>query len=332
MARLLAPMETDSPETTEFDRAVATQGQAGLYSASRLSTIQVNIGLKCNLICYHCHVNSSPRRKEAMDWETMEAILKLRRETGCDTVDITGGAPEMNPEFRRFVTALREDGVKVMVRTNLTILLEPGYEDLPEFFRDHQIHLVASLPCYLEENVDKQRGEGVYQESIEVIRRLNALGYGKRPELVLNLVYNPGGPVLPPDQSGLEQEYRDALGERFGIAFTELHTITNVPIGRFRGDLRKQNRLDSYMNTLRDAFNPDTVDGLMCRHLISVAWDGTLYDCDFNLALRAPTAYGASRNVRDANARTLVNRRVVTGDHCYACTAGAGSSCGGALV
>lgn len=312
-----------------FDERVSEEG--ALFSASTLRVIQVNIGLKCNLICTHCHVNSSPRRTEEMDWATMEAVIEVAEKAGIKTVDITGGAPEMNPNFRRFVEALRARGLHVMVRTNLTILLEDGYQELPRFFRRHGVELVASLPCYTEENVDGQRGEGVFTDSIEVIRRLNAVGYGVEPGLTLNLVYNPGAPILPPAQAGLEEDYRRELRDRFEIEFTHLHTITNIPIGRFKGDLRKQHQLDAYMDLLRQNFNPGTVERLMCRHQISVGWDGALYDCDFNLALRLSAGL-RSANIRDADVQELTGRRIVTGDHCYACTAGAGSSCGGALV
>lgn len=332
MARAPTEKMAGSTGLADFDEQVSQVGIPGLYSTARLKVIQVNIGLKCNLICRHCHVNSSPQRTEAMDWKTMEAVLRLAEELDVKTVDITGGAPEMNPEFRRFVAAIRDQNREVIVRSNLTILLEPGYEDLPEFFRAKQVQLAASLPCYNEENVDSQRGNGVYQESIEAIRRLNRVGYGVEPGLILNLIYNPGGPNLPPNQAILEVEYKHELLDRFDIQFNNLHTITNVPIGRFRGDLQKQKKLDAYLATLREAFNATTVEPLMCRHQISVAWDGALYDCDFNLALRWPTGFGASTNIHDVNAKSLLERRVVTGDHCYACTAGAGSSCGGALV
>lgn len=320
----------EEDQLTAFDRRVAHDNAPGLYAAERLRTVQVNIGLKCNLICGHCHVNSSPRRKEEMDWATMESVIRLARALEAETVDITGGAPEMNPNFRRFVEELRREGFAVIVRTNLTILLEPGYEDLPEFFKRRRVQLVASLPCYLEENVDRQRGEGVYRGSIEALRRLNALGYGIEADLPLNLIYNPLGPALPPPQDALEGDYKRELFQRFGVRFTRLHTITNVPIGRFRTDLRRRKQLDAYAVLLSESHNPDTVEHLMCRHQISVAWDGTLHDCDFNLALRWPIASGA--NVRDVDPASLVARRIVTGDHCYACTAGAGSSCGGALV
>lgn len=330
----MAVNEQTNRETTakSFHQAVVRSQGEGLFSAEALSTVQVNVGLKCNLTCRHCHVNSSPHRKETMDWPTMEAVVRLAKTLRCDRVDITGGAPEMNPNFKRLVRALRDEGFAVMVRTNLTIIDEEGYTDLPEFYSKHKVDLVASLPCYTEENVDAQRGEGVYHDSIAVIKKLNAVGYGVDPALILNLVYNPGGPVLPPSQETLEQDYRRELDERFGIRFTHLYTITNAPIGRFRGDLRRQKRHEEYLNLLRDNFNAVTVESLMCRHQISVDWDGALYDCDFNLALRWPLSNGTLFNVRSLDPVALLNRKIITGDHCFACTAGCGSSCSGALA
>ncbi|MFP6616653.1 MAG: arsenosugar biosynthesis radical SAM (seleno)protein ArsS [Candidatus Hydrogenedentota bacterium] len=318
--------------STDFDSRVSTGRIRGLFAAPALKTIQVNIGLICNLTCTHCHVNSSPKRTEEMDWPTMERILKLADDLNVQTIDITGGAPEMNPHFERFITEIRSKDFAVIARTNLTILLEPDYAHLIDFYKKHHVELVASLPCYTEENVDKQRGEGVFHESIEVIQSLNAIGYGTSPELTLHLVYNPGGPSLPPDQATLEDDYHRELDDRFGIKFTHLHTITNVPIGRFKTDLRRDKQLDTYMDTLRNAFNPDAVEPLMCRHQISVAWDGTLYDCDFNLALRMPIPSKNLPNINNIDPQSLQNRRIATGNHCYACTAGAGSSCGGALI
>jgi radical SAM/Cys-rich protein len=315
----------------DFDKRVAEVTGDGLRTVS-LDIIQVNVGLKCDLTCVHCHVSSSPLRKEMMDWPTMELILKAARQAQCREVDITGGAPELNPHLRRFITALREQGQSVKVRTNLTVWFDPGMESWPEFFQDHQVHLVASLPCYLESNVTAQRGAGVYDKSIEAIKRLNALGYGRQPELPLDLVYNPVGAHLPPDQSTLEADYRRELKERFGITFTRLLTITNMPIGRYMTDLRRSGRAQKYMQLLQDSFNPQTLDGLMCRRQINVAWDGTLYDCDFNLALRLPINHGAPSHIRDFDLTALSRRRIVTGAHCFGCTAGHGSSCGGALV
>lgn len=300
--------------------------------ATGITTIQVNLGRACNLQCVHCHVSSSPKRKEAMSWETMELVISAAKKVDCGLVDITGGAPELNPHFRRFVEAVTGLGFPVLVRTNLTVLLAPGMETTPEFFRDHAVRLVASLPCYLEENVDRQRGAGTYGESLRAIGILNALGYGRQSHLPLTLAYNPIGAHLPPDQAGLERDYRRELKSRFGIDFTNLITITNMPIGRFRGELRKQDGLERYVRLLADSFNPSTIEGLMCRYQISVDWDGTMYDCDFNLALGLRVDHGAPPHIRDFDPEAHAARRIVTGSHCFGCTAGCGSSCVGALV
>jgi radical SAM/Cys-rich protein len=315
----------------DFEKQITGDSQYGLHSL-RIDTLQVNLGLRCNQQCKHCHLEASPRREEMMEWPTMELVLEAVRRVRCRLIDLTGGAPELNPSFRQFVSALRKENLQVQVRTNLTVLLEPGMEDLPEFLRNHQIHLVASLPCYLEENVCAQRGEGVYGKSIEAIRRLNRIGYGVETYLPLNLVYNPGGPFLPPPQSALEMDYRRELGQRFGITFTHLLTITNMPLGRFHSELSLQKQEENYFQLLRRSFNPQTVEGLMCRYQISVGWDGTLYDCDFNLALKLPVDHGAPDHIQRFNPAELSTRRIVTGEHCFGCTAGLGSSCGGALV
>ncbi|MBI1374369.1 MAG: radical SAM/Cys-rich domain protein [Phycisphaera sp.] len=315
-----------------FDRAVRDATDDALHAASRIATLQINVGLTCNLACHHCHVESSPARTEQMDWPTMQAVMDVARRVGADTIDITGGAPEMNPHFRRFVEAARADGRRVMVRTNLTILLEPDYADLPGFFAASRVHLVASLPCYLEANVDKQRGKRVYTGSIDAIRRLNAVGYGGDNALPLDLVYNPGGPSLPPDQASLESDYRRELDERFGIRFTRLICITNMAIGRFLHDLERDGKADAYQRLLRDSFNADAVTPLMCRHQLHVSYDGTLHDCDFNYALGMPCHAALPQNVRDFDAAAFAKRRIATGEHCFGCTAGNGSSCGGALV
>lgn len=327
---IASPIEVTVAGRTAFDRRVAQTAAAHL-SAADIDTVQVNIGLRCNLACHHCHVESSPARKEEMDWPTMQLVLKAALEANARTIDITGGAPEMNPNFRRLVATASTSGFSVIVRTNLTIMLEAGYEDLPSFFASQRVHLIASLPCYLETNVDKQRGTHVYRESIEVIRRLNAVGYGTRPELPLDLIYNPGGASLPPDQRKLEEAYRRELDQRFGIRFNRLLTITNIAIGRFLHDLERQGKAEQYQQLLRDSFNPATIDGLMCRHQLHVGWDGTIYDCDFNFALALP-ATAPGRHVRDFHPVTFRARRIATGEHCFACTAGCGSSCGGALV
>jgi len=315
----------------DFEKQTAEADRAGLL-AQDIKTVQVNVGLRCNQACAHCHLNASPHRTETMTWPIMERVLKMAGEVDCERIDLTGGAPELNPRFRRFVEALRGEGHTVQVRTNLTVLLEPGMETMPEFFRDHDIQLVASMPCYLEENVRAQRGERVYEKSVEAIRRLNALGYGREDERMLNLVYNPGGPFLPPEQAELEDDYRRELDERFSITFSNLLTITNMPIGRFRAILRRQGQEQEYLRLLRTAFNPQTIDGLMCRHQLSVGWDGTLYDCDFNLALGSSVNHGAPDHIERFDLSDLLTRRVVTGEHCFSCTAGCGSSCGGALV
>jgi radical SAM/Cys-rich protein len=314
-----------------FDREVE-EATGGELRGVSIQTVQVNIGLKCNLACHHCHVESSPARTEEMDWATMELVLGAARRSGAHTLDITGGAPEMHQEFRRFLGAARAQGLRVIVRTNLTLMLEDGYEDLPEFFRRHHVHLVASLPCYLEENVDRQRGRHVYVESIDVLGRLNALGYGTAKELPLDLVYNPLGPALPPPQPELEIAYRRELKERFGVEFTRLIAMTNMPIGRFLHDLRREEKDREYRQLLKDAFNVQTVEGLMCRHQIHVGHDGTVYDCDFNYALGTAASPEAGTHIRDFDPEICGRRHIVTGEHCYGCSAGHGSSCGGALA
>lgn len=315
----------------EFERRVETISN-GCLCGLEIRTLQVNLGLRCNQRCRHCHVSASPERTETMDWPIMELVIDAAERVGCGLVDLTGGAPELNPNFRKFIESLRARGHDVQVRTNLTVLLEPGMERLPEWFRDNRVRLVASLPCYLEQNVRAQRGKGIYEKSIKAIRRLNTIGYGVDPDLPLDLVYNPGGPNLPPDQAALEADYRRELGTRFGIAFSQLLTIANLPIGRFRAELRRDNREREYLALLRNSFNSETLEGLMCRHQISVGWDGTLFDCDFNLALGYAVDHGAPDHIRFFDPDSLEKRRIVTGEHCFGCTAGRGSSCGGALV
>ncbi len=315
----------------DFEKQIAKIDREGLHSV-KIETLQVNLGLRCNQQCVHCHLEASPQRIEMMQWPTMQLVLEASKKAGCRVADLTGGAPEINPYFRRFVAALRQEGLTVQVRTNLTVLLEPGMEKMPEFFREHRVRLVASMPCYLEENVRAQRGPGAYEKSIAAIKILNALGYGSEPELPLNFVYNPGGPFLPPAQSALEEDYRRELGQRFGVVFSHLLTITNMPLGRFRNELDRRGQGETYRRLLRDSFNLRTVSGLMCRNQLSVGWDGTLYDCDFNLALDLPVNHGAPDHIKNFKPEDLRVRRIVTGDHCFGCTAGSGSSCGGALV
>ena len=314
-----------------FDQAVREVLGAGLESAV-VQTIQVNLGLVCNLSCRHCHVEASPHRNESMTWETMQSLLRLTEALPEARVDLTGGAPELNPNFRPLLDALLEQGHQVQVRTNLTVFFEAGQGDTPEFLADRGVHLVASLPCYLDDNVDKQRGGGVYKRSVAALRRLNSLGYGRQPGLPLNLVYNPGGAFLPPDQATLEDAYRRELRERFDVEFTRLLTITNMPMGRFLSDLQRDGQAEDYKHLLEDSFNQSTIDGLMCRHQICIAWDGTLSDCDFNSALGLSLAGNLPRHIDQLDPSALEGRPIVTGEHCFGCTAGCGSSCGGALV
>lgn len=304
--------------------------------ARGIEVLQVNVGKVCNQTCEHCHVDAGPDRRESMSRETAEACLRVLAESDIPTLDITGGAPEMNPNFRHLVSEARRLGRRVIDRCNLTILLAPRFEDLPEFLADHEVEIVASLPCYLEENCDRQRGNGVYRRSIEALRRLNALGYG-RPDsgLELTLVYNPVGPSLPPAQHTLEEDYRRELRGRYGVEFTRLFTITNMPISRFLHDLLGSGRYEQYMQTLISAFNPLTVEGLMCRTMLSVDWQGQLFDCDFNQMLDLEIDGGLPRNIRDlrrGDLARLAERRITTGRHCFGCTAGAGSSCQGAVA
>jgi radical SAM/Cys-rich protein len=315
---------------TGFDGRIE-QAIGESLTARSIDTVQVNIGLKCNLACRHCHVESSPKRTEQMSWQTMLDVLVAASKAGAGTLDITGGAPEMHPRFRDFVDAALTQGLAVMVRTNLTIMLDEGYAGLPHFYADRGIHLVASLPCYLPNNVDRQRGRHVYRDSIEVIQRLNHVGYAADANKVLDLVYNPLGPSLPPDQKQLEEAYRVALFDEYDIRFNHLYAITNIAIGRFLHDLARDGKAEAYQQLLRDAFNAQTIDGLMCRHQLHVGYDGTMYDCDFNYALGLP-ATGPQRHVRDFEPTSFMQRRIATGEHCFACTAGFGSSCGGALA
>jgi len=317
--------------TNLFEERIAHILRQGLHSCD-LQALQINVGLRCNQSCAHCHLEASPDRTEMMSWPTMALVSEVANRVRPQLVDLTGGAPELHPHLTRFVELLRRDGHRCQVHTNLTSLMEGEAEDLIPFYKEHRIQLVASLPCYLEENVRAQRGGGVYEKSVKAIQRLNALGYGTDPELMLNLVYNPGGPYLPPEQSVLEADFRRELDQRFGITFTKLLTITNMPLGRFWAQLRMAREDRKYLALLKDAFNPATLEGLMCRHQVSIAWDGRVYDCDFNFALNIPVNHGAPSHIKHFDAQALKERRIVTGIHCFGCTAGSGSSCGGALV
>lgn len=291
------------------------------------------MGKLCNQACEHCHVEAGPKRTEIMSREVQQRILSWVQKHAIARVDITGGAPELVPGFRSFVETLRERSVFVTARCNLTVLLEPGQEDLAEWYARHQIRLVCSLPCYSEGNVDQQRGKGVFAKSILALKRLNLVGYGLHDELPLDLVYNPVGASLPPEQSGLEASYKNQLWNDHGIVFNRLLTLTNLPINRFAHYLRRTNQLESYFNLLEDNFNPNTVPGLMCRHLVSVDWLGRTYDCDFNQMLELPLGDGSGLTyLWELDAAELEGAPIAVDRHCYGCTAGAGSSCGGALT
>ena len=300
---------------------------------SRLATLQMNLGYLCNLSCIHCHVDAGPRRTELMERATMELALELARRQHLATLDLTGGSPEMNPDFRWLVEQARALGLHVMDRCNPTIIEEPGYEWVAPFLAAQRVEVIASLPCHSAAKVDEQRGEGVFESSIRALRRLNALGYGVPGSgLVLNLIYNPNGAFLPPPQSALEQDYKRLLGERFGIVFDRLFTLANMPIKRFGSWLISTGKFDEYMQMLRASHRPENAAGVMCRTLISVDYQGDVYDCDFNQMLRLPLGDGATpRHLRDLLDAPLAGTPIAVADHCYGCTAGQGSSCGGAI-
>jgi radical SAM/Cys-rich protein len=315
-----------------FEKALAEGGLFPLR-ASGIQVLQVNVGKLCNQTCRHCHVDAGPDRREVMSRETMQDCLDVLARTDIPTLDITGGAPELNPHFRWLVGEARHLGRHMIDRCNLTILLGPGYQDLPEFLAGQRVEVVASLPCYLPENTDAQRGNGVFDKSITALRRLNAVGYGQPDSgLVLTLVYNPLGPSLPPPQVALEAAYRRELKARYGVVFNRLYTITNMPISRFLDDLLQHGRYDQYMQKLIEAYNPAAAEGVMCRTTLSVGWDGRLYDCDFNQMLDLRLATGLPRHIRDFDFTQMEHRPIVTGQHCYACTAGCGSGCQGAVL
>jgi len=300
-----------------------------------VDVLQVNMGRYCNLACIHCHVESGPTRKEMMSRENVEAVLSFLARTEIPTLDVTGGAPELHPDFDYLVSTARCLRRHVMDRCNLTVIFEPGKKYLPEFFQRHQVELVCSLPCYSQENVDKQRGKGTFDSSIRALQLLNAIGYGQADSgLLLNLVYNPVGPHLPPPQTKLEQDYKRILTEQFGIAFNHLYCLTNMPITRYATHLKLRGEYDRYMELLKTSLNVATLDQVMCRYLISLGWDGSVYDCDFNQMLNLPIRDRAGKplNIVTLSVDDVLDGSIAVGDHCYACTAGPGSSCGGALV
>ncbi|MCA9057296.1 MAG: arsenosugar biosynthesis radical SAM protein ArsS [Planctomycetaceae bacterium] len=314
-----------------FDQFLQQQNIVPL-TCDAVKTLQVNVGRVCNQTCRHCHVDAGPDRREQMSREVMEHCLRLLDGSRIEIVDITGGAPEMHPHFRWFVSEIRQRGCHVIDRCNLTILLAPGYTDLAEFLAGESVEVIASLPCYLEENCDRQRGDGVFQKSIEALQRLNQLGYATNPTRRLCLVYNPTGATLPPSQTGLEAAYRQQLRDRFSIEFNSLYAITNMPISRFLEDLLQSARYDAYLSLLVNSFNPAAVNGVMCRSMISVDWQGRLFDCDFNQMLDLPISSPHLQQISQVTANDLGNRLISVGRHCFGCTAGSGSSCSGVLI
>jgi radical SAM/Cys-rich protein len=329
---MLASLTADSSAC--FEATLTRHGLAPLRR-SPVTTLQVNVGKLCNQACHHCHVDAGPKRTEIMARATAERVIELLGASpGVETVDITGGAPELNASFRFLVESVRRCGRRVIDRCNLTVLSQPGMEGLPEFLAENAVELTCSLPCHTAKNVDQQRGKGVFDKSIDALKMLNGLGYGKRGSgLALNLVYNPVGPFLPPSQAALEGDYKRELASTFGIEFGHLFTITNMPISRFAADLERSGRYQEYMALLVNHFNPATVAGLMCRSLVSVGWDGALYDCDFNQMLEISMPPGQPRTIFDLSSTDeLAGAPIATASHCFGCTAGSGSSCGGETV
>jgi radical SAM/Cys-rich protein len=336
------------PVQTELDRSNPTSSTAILKCGPQFSEVlkangitlrrtvptelQMNLGKLCNLACHHCHVDAGPKRTEIMTWECMQDILAWVDNSSIKKADLTGGAPELNPNFRQFCDALIARDIEVTSRCNITVLFEPGQEDLAQFYAKRKIRLVCSLPCYTQDNVDAQRGKGVFDKSIKGLQLLNSLGYGKDPSLNLDLVYNPGGAFLPPPQASLEQDYRDMLGQEFGITFSSLLAITNLPVNRFAHALQRDGQLEDYQRLLVENFNAATVPALMCRHLINIDWEGRVYDCDFNQMLELPLAGGPTRHLWDLDPQALDASGIATDRHCFGCTAGAGSSCSGELA
>ncbi|MBS1807070.1 MAG: arsenosugar biosynthesis radical SAM protein ArsS [Acidobacteria bacterium] len=314
-----------------FDEKLASHGLE--LRAATIETLQVNVGKLCNQACKHCHVDASPKRTEIMSRETAEQVVSVLQRFRIPTLDITGGAPELNPSFRWLVSEARALGTHVIVRHNLTVMFESGQEDLPEFFRTHQVEVISSLPYFLEQQTDAQRGNGVFTKSIEALRRLNEVGYGAEGSgLILNLVYNPVGAFLPPAQAAIESDFKRELHNRYNLSFNHLYTITNMPIQRYLEYLRRSGNEERYMRKLVEAFNPNAVAGVMCRSLVSVDWTGKLYDCDFNQMLELGVAGDLPQTLMQFDPGTLATRQIMTGAHCFGCTAGAGSSCGGVVV
>lgn len=325
-------LNDNSTTFPHFDDKYKLTGEDAL-TAGKVEILQVNVGKMCNQVCKHCHVDAGPDRKEIMTKETMQYCLDALKKTDIAKVDLTGGAPEMNPNFKWFVDEIKKLDRHVMVRSNLTILQANGFEDYAKFMAKHNVEIISSLPYYKASFTDKQRGDGVFDKSIAAIKKLNELGYGKdNTALTLDLVYNPVGAFLPPSQHQLEQDYKRELLRNFGVVFNNLYTITNMPISRFLDYLIESGNYESYMQKLIDSFNPSAALNVMCKFTLSVGWDGALFDCDFNQMLEMNLNHGAPNHIRDFDITKLEQRRIITGQHCYGCTAGAGSSCGGATA
>jgi radical SAM/Cys-rich protein len=308
-----------------FEQTLTAHGIPELRAADAVTTLQVNLGKVCNQACKHCHVEAGPHRTESMTQETVEQVLAVVRRFHLPIVDITGGAPELNPHFETLVVEVKRAGAHVMVRHNFTVQLTPGKAHLPDFFREHDVEVIASLPYFLAQQTDAQRGRGVFEQSLEAMQRLNAVGYGQEGTgLILNLVYNPVGAFLPPDQVGIERDFKRELATRYGLVFNRLFAFTNMPISRFLDYLRRSGNYERYMEKLVQAFNPAAIEGVMCRTLVSVGWDGRLYDCDFNQMLEMPLAEGMPATIAEFDPALVGRRRIMTGNHCFGCTAGAG--------
>jgi len=312
-----------------FNRRIFNEIESKLAGVSH-TNLQVNVGNRCNHLCTHCHVQATPNSEDMMEWELMEQVIEIAEHLQPKLIDITGGAPELNPSLPRFLKILNDRKHNVQVRTNLTVLLDPELRGLMAMYRDFQIRLVGSLPCYLEIDVDNVRGTGTFKKSIQILKELNALGYGVSPELEIDLIFNPEEAVLPPAQSELEKTYKEILSKEYDVYFNRLLTITNMPIGRFKQLLQVEKQDTQYQQLLENSFNPSTIDKLMCRHQLCIGWDGLIYDCDFNFALKIPVS-STPKHVNQFDPKTHRTREIVTGPHCYGCTAGFGSSCGGAL-
>lgn len=330
LAVKIKPSEHARNRKFSFARVLKQHGHDAL-KRDQLLDLQINVGKLCNQACTHCHVDAGPKRTEIMTWETMQKIIDWAKENNIVSVDLTGGAPELNPNFRTFVLQLRSLDIRIVSRCNLTVLFEQGQQDLADWYAANEIQLVCSLPCYSQENTDKQRGKGVFEKSISALQLLNSVGYGVEPLLNIDLVYNPGGPFLPPDQQQLEIDYKERLFADYGIVFNKLYTIANLPVSRFEHSLTRDGEFNDYMQLLLDNFNPKTVDSVMCKSLVSVDWTGRVYDCDFNQMLDLPLADKNPSYLWEISGENLYDEKIATRYHCFGCTAGAGSSCSGAL-